>query len=149
MRTITRISVLILLLFVSGCNNGQKSIDSNMHKDSPPPYSKTADDIIDTHGMLENKERLDEFFNNVQQGKDDHIRVVKYTIEGDPIIYSYELENKVINVTIDTTRDAYGHGEIVHKTCTSMMVNEETEKTSYVLDGCTPSVGDHIILTIE
>jgi len=142
--------ILFFILLVSGCNSGQTSQDIYMYTDdNPPPYIKTLDDIIDTNGKLENKERFDEFFNSVQQERDDSIRVVKYTTEGDPIIYGYEFENEVINVTIDTRRDGYGQGKIIHKTCTSIIVNEDKEKTSYELDGCTPSIGDNIILTIE
>lgn len=141
--------ILSLILLVSGCNSGEKSTDMNMDKDSIPPYTKTSDDIIDKHGNLENKERLDEFFNNVQQGKDDSIRVVRYTTEGDPIIYSYEFENEEINVTIDTRRDGYGQGNVIYEICTSLKVNEDNERIDYKLEGCSPSIGDHIILTIE
>ena len=31
----------------------------------------------------------------------------------------------------------------------TIVVNEDKEKTSYELDGCKPSIGDNIILTIE
>ena len=146
MKIIARFFILSLILLVSGCTSGEKPIDNNMNKDSIPPYTKTSDDIIDTHGNLENKERFDEFFNNVQQGKDDNIRVVKYTTEGDPIIYSYAFENEKINVTIDTRRDNYGQGNVIHTICTSI---KDNEKINYELEGCSPSIGDNIILTIE
>lgn len=141
--------ILSLILLVSGCNSEEKSTDINMNKDSIPPYTKTSDDIIDKHGNLENKERFDKFFNNLQQGIDDSIRVVRYTTEGDPIIYSYEFENEEINVTIDTRRDEYGQGNVIYEICTSLKVNEDNERIDYKLEGCSPSIGDHIILTIE
>ena len=142
--------IFFLMLLVSGCNSVQTSHDIYMYTDNnPPPTIKTIDIRIDTNGKLENKERFDKFFNSVQQGEADRISVVKYTTEGSPIIYDYEFENHVINVTIDTRRDDYGQGNIVHTTCTSIIVNEDKEKTSFELDGCTPSIGDNIILTIE
>ena len=146
MRIIAGFFILSLILFVSGCNSEEKSTDMNINKNSIPPYTKTSDDIIDNHGNLENKERFHKFFNNVEQGIDDSIRVVRYTIEGDPIIYSYEFENEVINVTIDTRRDGYGQGNVIHTICTSI---KDNERTNYELEGCSPSIGDNIILTIE
>lgn len=141
---------LFLILLVSGCNSVQTSHDIYMYTDdNPPPSIEILDGITVTNGKLENKERFDEFFNNVQQGKDDSIRVVKYTTEGATIIYMYEFESEVINVTIITRRDGYDQSNIVHTTCTSIIVNEDKEKTRYELDGCTPSIGDNIILTIE
>lgn len=113
-----------------------------------PPYVKSKDDIIDSNGRVENKARFDEFLNKVQQGEDDRIRVVRYTTEGDPILYDYEFKNNKIFAVIDTRRDGYGSREIIQITCASIKSNEEQESTSYVLDGCTPS-GDIIILTIE
>ena len=142
--------ILFLILLISGCNSVQPSHDIYMYTDdNPPPSIKTLDGITVKNGKLENKERFNEFFNNVKQGKDDSIRVVKYTTEGDTIIYIYEFENEVINVTIITRRDGYDQSNIVHATCTSIIVNEDKEKTRYELDGCTPSIGDNIILTIE
>ena len=149
MRRITGFFILFFIIFVSGCNSEQKSTEIATYTDNPPPYIKTVDDIIDRHGTVENKERFDEFLNRVQQGKDDRIRVIKYTTEGAPIIYSYEFENDEISVTIDTTRDGYGQGNIIHKICTSIKVNEDNERINYKLEGCSPSIGDHIILIIE
>ena len=140
---------ILLIIFVSGCNSEQKSTDIATYTDNPPPYIKTVDDIIDRHGTLENKERFDDFLNRVQQGKDDSIRVIKYTTEGAPIIYSYEFKSDEISVTIDTTRDGYGQSKIGHTTCTSIKVNEDKERTNYELVGCTPLIGDTIILTVD
>ena len=140
---------LFLILFASGCNSEQQSTHIATHTDNSPTYNNTSDNIIVRNDTLENKERFDQFLNNLQQGKDDSISVVKYTTEGDPIIYSYEFENEVINVTIDTTRDGYGQGNISHTTCTSIKVNEDKERTNYELVGCTPPIGDTIILTVD
>ena len=149
LRRITGFFILFFIIFVSGCNSEQKSTDIATHTDNPPQYIKTVDDIIDRHGTVENKERFDEFLNRVQQGKDDSIRVINYTTEGAPIIYNYEFKNDEISVIIDTTRDGYGQGNIVHTTCTSIKVNEDKERTNYELVGCTPQIGDAIILTVD
>lgn len=149
MRIITGFFVFFLTLLVSGCTSEQKSTDPYTQTNHTPAYVKTMDDIIDRNGKLENKERFDEFLNRVQQGEDDHIRVVKYTTEGNPILYEYEFKKNIIDVIIDTTRDGYGQREVIQTTCTSINVNEDQERTSYELDGCTPPIGGNLILTVE
>ena len=138
------------MLLLSGCNSKQKTTDIYMYtEDNMPPYVKGLEDIIDTHGELENKERFNDFLNNVQQGKADNIRVVKYTTEGAPIIYDYEFEKDMIKVTIDTRRDDYGQKEIFHTICTSIEMNKATKKTEYALKGCVPLMENNMILDIE
>ena len=120
-----------------------------MYPDNIPPYIKTLEDIIDTHGKLENKERFDQFLLHVQQGVEDRIRVVKYTEEGAPILYDYDLDKEIINVTIDTRRDGFGQRDIVHTTCTSIIVDEAKKGTSYKLSDFNPKIEDNVILFVE
>ena len=80
-----------------GCNSEQQIKDIYMYPDNIPPYIKMPEDIIDTHGKLENKEWFDEFLLHVQQGVEDHIRVVKYTEEGAPILYDYGMATLLDN----------------------------------------------------
>ena len=120
-----------------------------MYPDNIPPYIKMPEDIIDTHGKLENKEQFDEFFLHVQQGVEARIRVVKYTEEGAPILYDYDFDKEILNVTIDTRRDGFGQRDIFHATCTSIIVDEATKGTSYKLKGCNPKIEDNVILFVE
>ena len=149
LKTINGFFALFLMFLVSGCNSVQKSTDIYMYPDNIPPYIQTLEDILDTYGELENKGRFDEFLNNVQQGQEDSIRLVKYTTEGAPILYDYEFENDMIKLTIDTRRDGYGQRDIIHTTCNSIKVNEATKRTNYNLEGCDPSIEDSSILIIE
>ena len=149
LKTINVSFVLFLILLMFGCNSEQKTTDIYMYPDNIPPYIKTPEDIIDTHGKIENKERFDEFLLHVQQGVEDHIRVVKYTEEGAPILYDYDFDKEVLNVTIDTRRDGFGQRDIVHATCTSIIVDEATKGTSYKLSDCNPKIEDNVILFVE
>ncbi|MGM9945431.1 MAG: DUF4362 domain-containing protein [Lysinibacillus sp.] len=119
-----------------------------MYPDNIPPYIKTPEDIVDTHDKLENKERFDEFLLNVQQGVEDHIRVVKYTEEGAPILYDYDFDKEILNVTIDTRRDGFGQRDIVYTTCTSVIVNEAIKGISYILKDCNLQIEDNVILFV-
>ena len=149
LKTINVSFVLFLILLMFGCNSEQKTTDIYMYPDNIPPYIKTPEDIIDTHGKIENKERFDEFLLHVQQGVEDHIRVVKYTEEGALILYDYDFNKEMLNVTIDTRRDGFGQRDIVHATCTSIIVDEATKGTSYKLSDCNPKIEDNVILFVE
>ena len=148
LKTINVSFVLFLILLMFGCNSEQKTTDIYMYPDNIPPYIKMPEDIVDTHGKLENKERFDEFLLHVQQGVEDHIRVVKYTEEGAPILYDYDFKKEILNVTIDTRRDGFGQRDIFQTTCTSVIVDEATKGTSYKLKGCNPKIEDNVILFV-
>lgn len=149
LKTISGFFVLFLVLLIFGCNSEQKATDIYMYSDNIPPYIKTPEDIIDTHSELENKERFDEFLLNVQQGVEDNIRVVRYTEEGAPILYDYDFDKEILKVTIDTRRDGFGQKDILHTTCTSIIVDEATKGTSYKLKDCNPKIEDNVILFVK
>lgn len=128
------------LVLLSGCTDAVNS---------KPKYVEKESDILDKHGEIENKARFDHFLKNVQQGKEDNIRIVHYTKEGDAILHDYELKNKVINVIQDNSHDHYGDTEITKTTCKKIKENKDSDKTSYTLIGCaSPKSIDTEILTI-
>jgi hypothetical protein len=43
------------------------------------------EDIVDSHGEITNIEKFMKLVENVNHGREDKIRVVRYTTEGDPI----------------------------------------------------------------
>ena len=140
--------ILLLILLISGCNNIQKSTDIYIYsEDEVPPRVWLQENIVEIHGELKNKERFEQFFNNVQQRLTDRIRVVKYTTEGDPIFYEFEYDGEIIKKTIDTRMDQYGHGEIIETTCTSIKEVEMNDHMEYLLDGCEKDI-DNLILVI-
>ncbi len=53
-------------------------------------------------GSVENLERLAAFFENVQDNKDDSVRVASYTVEGDPIFQEAIYKNGKITYRLDT-----------------------------------------------
>lgn len=69
--------------------------------DATNAYVVKVSDIVELHGEIDNRERFEQFFEHEQQGKGDTIRIVRYTIEGNPILYNYPFENNKIQVTID------------------------------------------------
>lgn len=58
-----------------------------------------------------NKELLYRFCDSYLEGKDAMVRIMLYTIEGDPIIQDISYRDKCITVITDSSRDTYGSGD--------------------------------------
>ena len=146
-KKINGLLILSFILLIYGCNGGaDSSTDIYMFPENIPNYISSLEDIVDTHGELKNKERFDEFLNNVYQGKEDRIRVVRYTTEGDPMLHDLEYDGEIIKSTTDTRRDQYGHGRITQTTCTSIEEIETNESTEYILKGCDHAIENMIVV---
>ena len=129
-------------------NNSVKTIDIYNYPDKYVPYYiATPEDIVDTYNELINKERFVEFLNNVRQGKEDHIRVVRYTAEGDQLLRDLEYDGELIKSTIDTRRGIYVRGSI-STTCNSIRTVEMNDSTDYILEGCGQPM-NNVVLTIR
>jgi Domain of unknown function (DUF4362) len=94
------------------------------------------EDVVDKHQQMTNLERFYTFVENVHQGKQDQIRVVRYTIEGDPIFHSLQYDGKVILSTIDRSQDKFGSGKITTNSCKSIVVEVRVESTDFTLSEC-------------
>ena len=92
--------------------------------------------IIDTHGELENIERLDRFLENFEQKKEDAVRIEHFTIEGDPIYETLRYSSKGILLQYDASEDAYGSGKEWERNCETLEKKESEATTSYILEGC-------------
>ncbi|MBY0147898.1 DUF4362 domain-containing protein [Neobacillus niacini] len=123
--------VLILVILISGCS-----------------YNPSDEDIVDMHGEITNLEKFMKFVENVNQGTEDKIRVVRYTTEGDPLLHDLKYDGKIITSTTDTTRDEFGNGSVSTATCKSIDVKETDESTDYTLSGCDKTNRDNSILII-
>jgi hypothetical protein len=111
--------VFILLILISGCS-----------------YNPSDEDIVDSHSEITNLEKFMKFVENVNQGTEDKIRVVRYTIEGDPMLHDLDFDGKIITSTTDTTRDEFGEGSVRTASCKSIDVKETDESTEYTLSQC-------------
>ncbi|MBS4178352.1 DUF4362 domain-containing protein [Lederbergia citrea] len=122
---------MFILLLMSGCS-----------------YNPSDEDIVDSHGEITNLEKFMKFVGNVNEGTKDKIRIVRYTIEGDPMLHDLEYDGEIINSTTDTTRDEFGSGSVTTAICKSIDVKENEERTDYTLSGCDKTNRDNSILVI-
>jgi Domain of unknown function (DUF4362) len=107
------------------------------------------EDVVDIRQQMTNLERFYTFVENVNQMKQDQIKVVRYTIEGDPIYHTLAYDGKVIQSTIDTTQDKFGSGKITTNACKSIAVVETEESTDYTLSECDRTDVDTSIINIR
>ncbi|MBB6669241.1 immunoglobulin-like domain-containing protein [Cohnella nanjingensis] len=127
---------------VAGCAHGKA--DEASYK---PDQAEKRGDVVFFNERVLNLDRLNVFIDAVWNGRPADVRLVRYTIEGDPLIEEIHADGKTIRYARDNSRDAYGDSKLVRRTCQSAArtitdVNDFTgEKlaeasTSYALTGC-------------
>ena len=139
--------ILFIALITAGCQNEENLANTTGKQNNVPDYIPSSEDIVDMHGEIENKERFEEFLDNVGKDQKDSIRVVSYTEEGDPMIHNLEYDGAVIKSTTDTRRDKFGEGSINNTSCTSVETVETKERTDYILEGCDNTIDNIILVT--
>jgi hypothetical protein len=74
-----------------------------------PPDSEAEGVYVNVQGAeIYNQAAVDIFYENALAGIPAFMRVINYTVEGDPIISDYEYNGKVFTVTTDSSRDKFG-----------------------------------------
>ncbi len=93
-------------------------------------------DVLNTHGSIEGLERMQNFYDNMENGVPSNLRIGHYTIEGDPILTDLSYNGESLEVKDDNTRDAYGSGEIRTNSCSYMIKEVTPTNTSYIAIDC-------------
>ena len=100
-------------------------------KSYPDEYDKILqlDNVfVLVHGTVEKGQNLwDSFLAAVDAGKGAQIDVIRFTVEGDPIIETVHYDGEVFYLCVDNSRDAYrGKGDKYFDAKYSQLVKEET-----------------------
>lgn len=72
-------------------------------------------DIVSLHGDIKNVEKLNYFLENIKNNKEDKVRIVSITIEGDSIITDLIYKDNKLTYIYDNTRDKFGLPKIINK----------------------------------
>ena len=110
------------------------------------------DDVMFNHEgeITSNLDKLEKFIQNVKDGNEDKIRIVRNTTEGDPIFDTLNYNGENIKYTYDNSHDEFGGSDRGKKsaTCTNLE-SEDTEKGSkYYLSDCSSDIGNHFYFQI-
>jgi hypothetical protein len=161
MKKLTYINLLIMLIFtLAACNKNDNEKNSTVEikkhptsvKESIKPYVSGIGnvDVLNTHGSIEGVERIESFYDNMQKDVPSKLRIVHYTIEGDPMLTDLTYNGKALKVKEDTTRDKFGSGEIRTNSCKNMVKEENPTNTSYIAVDCKDvPFGKEMILNIS
>lgn len=151
-RSFSLINLLPLLLIGSGCT---WQADATKPKETlpskyPPQSAIQQGDVVDFHGNITNSDKLARFISNYEKGQKDFVRITKYTIEGDPVLYELSFNGKSIAYTVDNTRDHFagnGKGEKTFQ-CSKIGKKQEEKFTDYYLSDCSDSASQQKILSV-
>lgn len=146
------INLLPLLLIGSGCTwqAGATKSKETLPSKYPPQAAIQQGDVVDLHGNITNSDKLERFISNFKKGQKDFVRITKYTIEGDPVLYELSFNGKSIVYTVDNTRDHFagnGKGEKTFQ-CSTIGKEQEQKFTDYYLSDCSDSVSQQKILSV-
>ncbi|OIU70469.1 hypothetical protein BHE18_12210 [Rossellomorea aquimaris] len=136
---------LFLVMLVGGCDEAGDKAEIEVGK----PFAPASDDVVNRHGKIENLDQFEAFFENVQNDKKAHIRIVSYTIEGDPILHDLEYDGDVIHSFEDSRRDAYGSGETVKMKCRKIEFTPSDRQSEYNLKECNKKEYNKTVLWYE
>ncbi|NQX48511.1 DUF4362 domain-containing protein [Paenibacillus tritici] len=132
---------LLLLILATGCSLFESGGSSAIsHKIDPE-----ADVISSNGGGISNLDKLDNF---MERGSGSQ-RVVHYTIEGDPVFTELRYEGGRLELSYDTTEDAFGSHEVKTYSCNELVRREEKHQLRYSLKGCEGDMGDGDLLTVS
>ncbi|WKA56524.1 DUF4362 domain-containing protein [Planococcus shixiaomingii] len=110
----------------------------------------TSDTITERNlGKVENLNRFQTFLKNFNKEQPDHILILTYTTEGDPIYLDLQYDGKAIHFTRDMTEDEYGSFEVTETVCTELRKEESDKRVDYLLGDCEDQSQDTILVVIE
>lgn len=132
--------LLLVFIVLVGCNapNGspEQTMSDNPGKEPEQLTLNKEGNVSNIHGRVEHLNVLDLFHRKAAERKHASIRILHYTIEGDPIYYDLYSKADGIDMHYDTTEDQYGAQKVYKYSC-DMMSREETDTyIKYDVTGC-------------
>jgi len=105
--------------------------------------------IVDQHGQVSNLKKMEKFFADYQNERPSSIKLVRYTIEGDPIFYTLKYNGRNITVIENATHDKFaGTKTITSNTCYGFVRQVKEESTVYMLKNCKENSANSGIIEI-
>ena len=105
------------MIFIMGCQKKVIIDDKAIINEDKYTVEEAIEngDIVNVHGDITNYKKLEEFILNINNKIEDEIRIVEYTIEGDPIIMELKYHSKDLIYKYDNTRDKFGSPTLIEE----------------------------------
>jgi len=125
--------VILLAIFLSACN----------------PV-KDSDIQFEQEEIITNSDKFEAFIENLKNGKEDNIRIVQRTIEGDPIFDTLDYNGENITYTHDNSHDEFADSSKGTKsgTCENLDSEQSENGRIYRLSGCSSEIGKYFELEV-
>lgn len=133
------ITFIIMIALLSGCPKKEINEVDNLYTDDEiiDKYNISKDYdlnnaekdgfVIYNNNKVINKEKIKEFYDNTTSNQNSTLTIIRYTIEGTPIIIQYIYNDGKFIVYEDTTRDNQGEGDIIAREIKSIELIEEND----------------------
>jgi hypothetical protein len=132
------ILLLLIFAFLSACSYSHKEAIKN-------------GDVVDLHGNITNLDKLEQFITNSKIGKEDELRITRYTIEGDPMFYHLSYDDGKIKFSYDNSKDKFGSTNKYTVDCLNIEIREikESKRTGseYILNNCSGETKEFSVLS--
>lgn len=143
-----KIIILMLLSIVfTSCNSDPIKENISLHKNMSFSEAKSEGYVVTGPSGLANVDRLEEFYEHVQNKIKNRITLAHYTDEGDPIYIDLEFDGEKFIYVYDSTWDAFGGQDkgVSETTCTELGkrvgLYGNLNGTEYYLTSCKEDVG--------
>lgn len=129
-------------LILSGCQDSRVDQSSVQTIKQEPgenafPALPTVDVIESaSSGEVKNLDRFQIFLERANHKEPDHIQIIQFTSEGDPISRDLQFDGTVFKSIVNSSRDAYGSGGISEAVCSEITKTETDERIDYQLADC-------------
>lgn len=133
------ITFIIMIALLSGCSKKEINEVDNLYTDDEiiDKYNISKDYdlnnaekdgfVIYNNNKVINKEKIKEFYDNTTSNQNSTLTIIRYTIEGTPIIIQYIYNDGKFIVYEDTTRDNQGEGDIIAREIKSIELIVEND----------------------
>lgn len=95
-------------------------------------------DVIEvaSSGEIKNRDRFQTFLERVNEQEPDHIQLIQFTSEGNPIFRDVQFDGSEFKSIVNSSRDSYGSGGVSEVACSGISKSETDERIDYQLEGC-------------
>ena len=106
---------------------------------------KDSDIVFKQEEITTNLDKLEGFIENVENGKEDKIRIVRRTTEGDPIFDTLDYNGENIMYTFDNSQDEFGGSDKGKEsgTCENLESEKSEKGKKYYLTECSSEIGKY------
>lgn len=138
---------LLPILLLTACGADQEISNLSSHKNLSSQEATQAGYVVAGPGGIANTNKLEGFYDDVQNNRISQVTIVRYTDEGDPIFVDLSYDEDSITYRHDNTWDAFGGQDKDVRTTACKTISKRDFRrdnehgTEYYLTDCIDDIG--------